>query len=634
MVHESAPPPPRACARLRPAVLTRALCVAAVLAAQALAQGAGDRSRLDLAEIRRLPVLANTRFKPLESYAREVVLAVTGQVEPKRLEDGSAPRRGAAGPRKRGDPLLTYLEWWLAPDEARTVPWILIDRPGARKLLGFPSEQRDFDHVSLDELAANPRFDETIDALLEKPRQALTPDEAEVLEVARRAAVFSRAALLREPERLPRQLQFGPPIVPTREPLERGVLYEWQPAPALGSGFPGFDYAQAETAAVEEGLARLGRAFQGGDAAAFTAASTGLRSAIAALGSPEYPDLATMDREVRYHRSRFFDRAAWLYLASFILAIFSAIWRNRLVLAAAVLPGLAALAMNVYGIAERTALSGRAMLGNLYETLLYVAGVSFVLAIVSEAIFRSRWFLITGSLLSMAFLRIAEDRALLLNPSITVLQPVLDRNFWIHIHVPVIVASYAPLLLAALMGNLYLLTSVFRPTARTALAEVGRIQYWAMIPGVILLFAGLVLGGIWADASWGRFWGWDPKETWGFITWLVFVVLIHGRWSGWLKDYGTAVGTIVGGASLIMTYWGVNFLLPGLHSYAAANDASAGLPLWAKIPAWVVGYAGFEAALVAAAAFFRKRAPVAAVPTVEVPEPEAAVPVAAPAAHR
>ena len=60
---------------------------------------------------------------------------------------------------------------------------------------------------------------------------------------------------------------------------------------------------------------------------------------------------------------------------------------------------------------------------------------------------------------------------------------------------------------------------------------------------MILLFAGIILGGIWADASWGRFWGWDPKETWGFITWLVFVVVIHGRWSGWLRDFGTAVGT-------------------------------------------------------------------------------------------
>jgi ABC-type transport system involved in cytochrome c biogenesis permease subunit len=195
-----------------------------------------------------------------------------------------------------------------------------------------------------------------------------------------------------------------------------------------------------------------------------------------------------------------------------------------------------------------------------------------------------------------------------MNPAISVLQPVLDRNFWIHIHVPVIVASYAPLMLAALMGNLYLLLSTFRPRASSALGEIGRIQYWAMIPGVILLFAGLILGGIWADQSWGRFWGWDPKETWGFITWLVFVVVIHGRWSGWLRDFGTAVGTLVGGASLIMTYWGVNFLLPGLHSYASAND-SMELPWYLRIPLWVKLYAGFEVALVAAAAVLRARRP-------------------------
>jgi ABC-type transport system involved in cytochrome c biogenesis permease subunit len=578
----------------------------ALFAGMLAAQGTdAARAQLDLAEVRRLPVLAGTRFQAFESYAREVVLNVTGDVEPKRARDGSPLRRGVKAEEKRGDPVLTYLEWWLLPEDARKIPWIFIQLPGARELLGFPSESK---HVSYDELLASPRYRAVIDDLSKRSRDSFTREEAEVAQVNLRAAMFAQAGLLRrrEEERLPEDLRFGPPIVPPMGAMERGELYQWQPVTVLGSRMPGFGWGAEKAQAVAKAHEELGRAFAAGDAAAFPPAAVALRSTIHGLGSPHYPDLETMDREVRYHRAHWFNHAAWLYLSSFILGIFALIWRNKIFYAIAALPGLGGLALNAYGLSERTALSERALIGNLYETLLFLAAVAFALSLVCEWFSRSRWFLTIGSLLATGFLRVAQDQALIMNPSISTLQPVLDNNFWIHIHVPTIVASYAPLMLAALMGNVYLLLSIFRPPGSPALKEVGRIQYWAMIPGVILLFAGLILGGIWADQSWGRFWGWDPKETWGFITWLVFVVLIHGRWSGWLRDYGTAVGTILGGACLIMTYWGVNFLLPGLHSYASANDANAGLPWWERIPTWVISYASFEVVLVAVAAFFRK----------------------------
>jgi ABC-type transport system involved in cytochrome c biogenesis permease subunit len=589
----------------------RAGILALLLAAPLLAQGSdADRAKLDLTEIRRLPVLSGTRFQPLESYAREVVLLVTGQVEPKRKKDGSPIRRGEEGAGRRGDPLLTYLEWWLMPAESKKIPWILIQRPRTRELLGFPSDKAGFDHVSEEELTTSHRVAEVVDQLRKRPRESYSLEEAEVGEIDGRVRIFRRAALLKkDDDRKPAEMRTGPQIIPPNKAMERGVLYEWAPVAAVRSGLPDFQYDEAQRVAIEDAFARLKQAFLAADGPAFTAASIALRESIAALRSPNYPELATMDREVRYHLSHWFDHAAWMYLLSAILAIFALIWRNRVLHVAAAVPGLIGLGMNAYGMAERTALSGRAMLGNLYETLLYVGGVAFVLAIVCEVIFRSRWFLATGSLLAMGFLKIAQGKALFMQPQISTLQPVLDNNFWIHIHVPVIVASYAPLALAALMGNVYLLLAIFRPASSPALKEVGRIQYWAMVPGVILLFAGLILGGIWADQSWGRFWGWDPKETWGLITWAVFVVLIHGRWAGWLRDYGTAVGTMIGGASLIMTYWGVNFMLAGKHSYASANDLAAGLGWWERIPLWIKLYVAFEVLLIGVAAFFRKRAP-------------------------
>jgi ABC-type transport system involved in cytochrome c biogenesis permease subunit len=606
-------------------VTARTAVVLFLAAAALLAQGTdADRARLDLTEIRRLPVLSGTRFQAFESYAREVVLLVTGEAEPKRAKDGTPVRRGAETERKRGDPVLTYLEWWLMPEEARKVPWILIERPGTRKLLGFAEDRPEFKHVSFDELASSERFKSVIDSLRSRPRDSFTLDEAEVVDVNNRAAMFRQAGLMRrgDEERLPEELRFGPPVVPPVEAIERGVLYQWQPVTVLGAAFPGYAWPADRKAAIQNAFDELERAFAAGDAPAFGAAATGFRSAIQALGAPNYPGLESIDREVRYHRRHDFDRAAWFYLTSFILGMFALIWRNRIFYVVAAVPGIIGLACNAYGLSERTALSERALIGNLYETLLYLGAVAFALALVCEWFNRSRWFLTVGSLLATGFLWIAQDRALLMNPAISTLQPVLDNNFWIHIHVPTIVASYAPLMLAALMGNVYLLLTIFGGSRSSALKEVGRIQYWAMIPGVILLFAGLILGGIWADQSWGRFWGWDPKETWGFITWLVFIALIHGRWSGWLRDYGTAVGTIIGGASLVMTYWGVNFLLPGLHSYASANDGSAGLPWWERVPAWVLAYAGFEVALVGLAAFFRKPAASASDATADAPVAE------------
>jgi ABC-type transport system involved in cytochrome c biogenesis permease subunit len=587
--------------------------IAGILGAQ---NPESDRAKLDLGSIRSLPVLSHTRFQPLESYARDAVLNVTGEVEPKRNKDGTAPRRGG-GQKKRGDPLLTYLDWWLTPEDARTVPWILVDRPGTRKLLGLPESDPDYERATFDELFTNKGFHDLAETLRNRPKESLNLDEAELLRVYGRLGGFAHAAgYLPEQRQLPEGLRGGPDIVPPKGAMVRGVRYDWFPIGRLAADASALGWSEAQSAAVTAAYVSLRDAYVRGDQPAFDAGAAALRSAIESLGSPHVPDAARLEREVRYHRGHYFNHAAWCYLLSFILAIFSSIWKNRVLHVAAAMPGVVGLVLNVYGLAERTALSERALLGNLYETLLFLGAVTFVLAIVCEGIFRSRWVLMTGSLLAMVFLRISQDHALLLNPGISVLQPVLDKNFWIHIHVPVIVASYAPLMLSALMGNLFLLITIFRPSAEGAQKEIGRIQYWAMIPGVILLFAGLILGGVWADASWGRFWGWDPKETWGFITWVAFVVLIHGRWSGWLRDFGTAVGTLVGGACLVMTYWGVNFLLPGLHSYASANDGNAGLPWWKRISAWVFGYVGFEIALVVAAAFLRRPAP-AQTPAVE-----------------
>ncbi len=191
-----------------------------------------------------------------------------------------------------------------------------------------------------------------------------------------------------------------------------------------------------------------------------------------------------------------------------------------------------------------------------------------------------------------------------LDENISALQPVLRTNFWLTIHVLTIVSSYAAGALGMGLGNVALFFYLFgRYRTGTARAETTaensaddatpsqktRIQppkqcaalagyaYKAIQVAVLLLAAGTILGGLWADVSWGRFWGWDPKEVWALISLLVYLAILHGRFSGWFGNFGLIFGTVLGATMIVMSWYGVNFVLPmlstsgevGLHSYGS-----------------------------------------------------------------
>lgn len=173
------------------------------------------------------------------------------------------------------------------------------------------------------------------------------------------------------------------------------------------------------------------------------------------------------------------------------------------------------------------------------------------------------------------------------------LQPVLRDNFWLTIHVLTIVSSYGAGALAWGLGIIALCYYLFgryrdvqpsrsgfahrtAPAAEAAInrrppaqcATLAGYIYKAMQVAVLLLAAGTILGGLWADVSWGRFWGWDPKEVWALVSLLTYLIILHGRYAGWFGNFGLAVGSIMGATSIAMSWYGVNFLLgAGLHSY-------------------------------------------------------------------
>jgi cytochrome c-type biogenesis protein CcsB len=190
-----------------------------------------------------------------------------------------------------------------------------------------------------------------------------------------------------------------------------------------------------------------------------------------------------------------------------------------------------------------------------------------------------------------------------LNPEITNLMPVL-KSYWLKIHVATIVSSYAPLALSSVLGLMALVLMIFK-TPKTKniieikIKEISYINELAMTIGLFVLAIGTFLGGVWANESWGRYWAWDPKETWALISIIVYAIVLHLRFVPQLNNYYVLnVASMFAFWSIIMTSFGVNYYLSGLHSYAAGDP----LP----IPNFVYVLAAFML-VVAVIAYFRNR---------------------------
>jgi cytochrome c-type biogenesis protein CcsB len=178
-----------------------------------------------------------------------------------------------------------------------------------------------------------------------------------------------------------------------------------------------------------------------------------------------------------------------------------------------------------------------------------------------------------------------------MDPEITNVVPVLN-SYWLSIHVSVISASYGFFGLGALLGFLNLLLMFFRNEENRislgdTIKQLSNIIEMTLILGLFLVSIGTFLGGIWANESWGRYWGWDPKETWALVTLLVYAFVAHMRFVPGLKDAFTFnFAALIGFASVIMTYFGVNFYLSGLHSYGKGDPVP--IPVWIYYTVFVV----------------------------------------------
>ena len=194
-----------------------------------------------------------------------------------------------------------------------------------------------------------------------------------------------------------------------------------------------------------------------------------------------------------------------------------------------------------------------------------------------EEVLKRRYFVLGGAALScLAVVLACYAPATVMHRGIGSAMPILRDNFWLAVHVVTIMTSYAAAAIALILGNVALGYYLFgryrdrRPPETCAV--VAGFTYTAIQITVLLLTAGTILGALWGDKAWGRFWGWDPKEVWALVSLLVYILILHARYVGWSGDFGMAVAAVLGFTAVLWTYYGVNFIMnTGMHSYGTGS---------------------------------------------------------------
>ena len=296
-------------------------------------------------------------------------------------------------------------------------------------------------------------------------------------------------------------------------------------------------------------------------------------------GAAIVPSATKTKLEVSYNKWNIFKSLFPIYfMLGFVLFgfLFTQIFKPKLEFKwiLRILVGLTVLAFaaQTFGLGLRWYISGHAPWSNGYESMIYVGWGTMLAGFI---FMRKAPIVISIAALLTAVILLTAHMSWL-NPEITNLVPVL-KSYWLTFHVATITASYSFLALGCLIGFLNLLIMIFRNKSNMeginlTLKELSLIIELSLTVGLILLVIGNFLGGIWANESWGRYWGWDPKETWSLVTIIVYSFILHMRLVPGLRStFSFNFLSMFGFASVLMTYFGVNYYLSGLHSYASGD---------------------------------------------------------------
>ncbi|MDF1743134.1 MAG: cytochrome c biogenesis protein CcsA [Gimesia sp.] len=291
-------------------------------------------------------------------------------------------------------------------------------------------------------------------------------------------------------------------------------------------------------------------------------------------------DLSKIDYEAFFNHFEPFYYCSVLYLIAFVLVCFSFLFWNRPLGDAAFWIIVLTFAVHTFALISRIYISGRPPVTNLYSSAVFIGWGAVVAGMVIERMNRLGIGNLLAAVAGFSTLLIAHMLAGD-GDTMTVLQAVLDTQFWLATHVVCITLGYAATFVAGLLGLFYILWGTCTPRMTAdAGKEVIRMLYGVLCFAIFLSFVGTVLGGLWADDSWGRFWGWDPKENGALIIVLWNALVLHARWGGMIKDRGLAILAIGGNIVTSWSWFGVNELGVGLHSYGFTDGVLLALGLF------------------------------------------------------
>ena len=329
---------------------------------------------------------------------------------------------------------------------------------------------------------------------------------------------------------------------------------------------------------VQSGFAKARAAYLDGSAETFESATATLIADARKIGPRlgPYPDQGTIRMELAYNRSSPFRLAWWFTLISFAAFVLNSIIERRGLFAAGLATFGAGLAAMSVGFLMRTLISGRAPVTNLYESVVFVAFGALAFGLVFGLRSRKMSVLASAAVVATVALLLADYCPSVLDPSIRPLVPVLRSNTWLAVHVITIMLSYAAFAVALSISNVTLGYYLVGSKNREAINTQARFTYKLLQAGVWLLVVGTILGAMWADYSWGRFWGWDRKEVWALITLLGYLAVVHARLAGWIGNFGLTAWSAVCFVMVIWAWYGVNLMGPGgLHNYGLSGDSGA-----------------------------------------------------------
>ena len=494
------------------------------------------------------------RMKPMDTVAHDVVAKITGRSVLFDLE-----------------PTQMLLGMIMQPALYQNVPMIKVGHKKIAVTLGLPEDTKyaKFSDFFSETDNSYKIFSEVTEASQKKPLEKTQYDK-ELIKIDERVNVAYmgyQGSLLRI------------------YPKPNDANNKWMAPMEAFKTFPK-EQAEAVRTSIAAYFQMVGEGLKTGNWANANIALRGIQKFQEKYGSAVMPSETHIEMEIKYNKFGLFGKLVPLYLLlGLVLLIFAFInvlkpaFSMKWIMRAALTVLIIGFAMHIVGLGIRWYIAGHAPWSNAYESIVFIAA-STVLAGVILA--RRSPFALAGTAI-LAGVTMAVAHMNFINPEITNLVPVL-KSYWLMIHVATIISGDGFLGLGSILSLLVLILYIIRGKNGTenidrSIKELTNLSEMGLIIGLFLLTIGNFLGGVWANESWGRYWGWDAKETWAAVTILIYATVLHLRFIPALKsNFIYNVSATWAYSTVLMTYFGVNYYLSGLHSYAAGDPVP--IPMW------------------------------------------------------